>query len=432
MTNRKYQLFTIISTLTLLVILTFVLIVAFTFGGSYQSPDVVVTYKRNKLTWSAPVEKDTGIASINIFGDPEEGEEHPLIDPTSSGVYYLQLFNAVRRGPVNYTLYLYCDNEIGVPLDFKVTRKQGMTDVDQVPESIAGKEILDMVSGTVDKYSSDVFEIKWHWATESDEKDTEVGNKAAAADSYYTFRLMIVIEDNNSYTWGDGEGTARMLHRAYVKGYPQGDFRPEGNMTRAETAAIFARILANYDETKLKTEENGFNDVPFGQWYTKYVARVEYSQVVNGYPDGSYRPDGFITRAEFAAVCVRYFESRTETLQKAELSFTDFDSSHWSYEIVQKAVHQGFVNGYPDGTFKPDDYITRAEVVTVVNRMLDRSADVEFINNNFSELTHFTDLNDKNYWAFYEIYEAANNHHARGITREIWLDLLKPVGMTKN
>ena len=233
--------------------------------------------------------------------------------------------------------------------------------------------------------------------------------------------MLVVIEDNNSYYTDLLSGSVRLYHRAYVFGYPEGDFRPEGNTSRAETAAIFARILANYDEDSLKDVTSDFTDVFEDKWYAKYVSRLEGS-IINGYPDGSFKPDGKITRAEFAAICVRYFEDTVGEIEKEKISFTDLERSHWAYEYIQKAVKQKYIGGYPDRSVKPDENITRAEVVTVVNRMLERAADKDFVDKNLSSLASFTDLKDKSYWAYYDIYEAANNHHLKKLRKtEYWI-----------
>ncbi len=444
MTNRKYRIFTAVSLLSLLVIVTSVFVFAFTFGGDSNNPDASMYYTGRRVIWTFP-ERTDDVATLTLFGEPEQGEEHPLIMPGSHGEYYIRFYNAIYQGPINYTFYLYCDNPLGAPLSFdidNVTKPEGTTkDVEYIPKSIGEDRFLAALGGTLDKKKTETFKITWEWPFEAesedindknawDERDTAIGNAAVNPenDSLYTFRLMLVIEDNNIYKVGTGSGEARILHRAYVKGYPEGDFRPEGNMTRAETSAIFARILANYDESKLDTGVTSFGDVPIGQWYAKYISMCEYSRLINGYPDGTFKPDGSITRAEFAALCVRYYEKciGEEVPTDNELGFSDLDTSHWAYEILQKAVECGYINGYPDGTVKPDSPIRRSEVVTVVNRLLERSPDKEFIDKNMRDIVRFTDLTDTSYWAFYEICEASTNHIGnRALGDEIWVEIME-------
>lgn len=229
----------------------------------------------------------------------------------------------------------------------------------------------------------------------------------------YTINVLIVVEDNNSYSSGSGSSGARLLHRKYIAGYPDGTFKPENNMARSEVSAIFARILADYNEDNLTSTKTGFDDVSANDWCAKYIARLSTSGIIKGYGDGTFKPNNPITRAEFATICVRFFEGRTESIKDAESDFTDVTNDHWAKDYIDKAAKKGFVTGYPDGSFKPDSYITRAEVVTVVNRMLSRYPDKKYIDKNVDKLTAFTDVTDNTHWAYYEIFEAANDHHTR-------------------
>ncbi len=432
MTAKKRNTITLISLLTLMVIITTVFVLAFTFAGSPEAPDSIATYSRGKLTWSGVSVDGAGVADLGIFGDHAPGEL-PLIHPYSKGTYYLRLKNDVV-GTVGYSLYFYTDNPTEIPLEFNVTRTNEMSDVLAIPVELMGKQIVTSVSGIVDGRNMRNLEVKWNWKTESDLKDTQLGDKAVSEDLIYTIKLLVVIEDNNSYSEGFGGGGAavggasgaRILHRNYILGYPEGDFRPENNIARSEVSAIFARILANYDEDSLKDTNADFLDVKSEDWHAKYITRLEDSNIVSGYPDDTFRPDDFITRAEFAAVCVRFFESRAGTIKNASSDFNDIDDSHWAKEYIDKSQKQGFVTGYPDGSVRPDAFITRAEVVAGVNRMLSRYPDKTYIDNNLDNLIEFTDIQDNTYWAYYEIYEAANIHHTIvSYKAETWHGVIK-------
>lgn len=210
-----------------------------------------------------------------------------------------------------------------------------------------------------------------------------------------------------------GSGSTKMLRRAYVVGRPNDYFEPESPITRAETATIFARIFANYNEDNLISTDTKFNDVTATDWFSKYISRCEDENIIFGY-EGYFRPSDNITRAEFAAICVRFFEKRSgSTIKPAGIAFTDFETNHWAYDTIKKAYANGYVTGYPDGTLKADNTITRAEAVTIVNRMLERIPDKEYINNNLHKLIDFIDVRDNTYWAYYEIFEAANTHYIR-------------------
>lgn len=397
-----------------LICLTGVLAIRFTFAGNPEAPDATVTYTKNNMQWDIPTD-GSGTADLGIFGEAGEDEQYPLVHPFSGDTYYLRLKNGVR-GQIGYSMYIYCENEHDIPLEFKVTKTEDMKNISKInyPASLKDKEVLAAVSGAVDGYNLKDFEIDWSWKTKSDETDTEIGDAAVDEDLLYTINVLMIIEDNNIYRANGGKGIdtqkARLLHRHYMLGYPEGDFRPEGNITRAEVSAMFARILANYNEDVMTETKTDFPDVPEDKWHAKYIAFLRDKDIISGYPDGSFAPDKKITRAEFAAVCVRYVENQTGNLKPEDISFTDFSKNHWAKEYIRKAYAEGYIVGFPDGTLKADDEITRAEAVTIVNRILGRSADVNYVDTHLHLLNHFWDLEDNTYWAYYEIYEAANTH----------------------
>lgn len=249
--------------------------------------------------------------------------------------------------------------------------------------------------------------------------DKSVGNnyqnKSLRAD--FSWWYMPEISGGGGGTGGSsikpGTGTTKLLRRAYVIGRPNNLFEPESPITRAEVATIFARLFADYNEDNLISKDTSFKDVGENEWFTKYISRCEDENIIFGY-EGYFRPSDNITRAEFAAICVRFFENRSDsTIKPADIAFTDFNSSHWAYETIRKAYANGYVAGYPDGTLRADNTITRAEAVTIVNRMLERIPDKEYIDNNLHKLIDFIDVRDNTYWAYYEIFEAANTHYIR-------------------
>ncbi len=418
------RIISIILVLLLLLAVTTVLMISFTFAGNPEVPDVTAKYRRNELLWDAPTNV-YGVALLDLFGEPEQDEELPLIHPFSEGTYNIRLDNLVQ-GTIGYDIYLYAENPHAIPLEFKVQRDETMREADIIPQELTDKEILDKFSGTIGGRERKNFQIDWKWETESDEKDTEIGDEAVGQVLEYKFNVMIVVEDNNFYTSvmsGTDSAGVKMRHRAYIKGYPDGEFKPEGSITRAEVSAIFARILSNYDESLMKDRETDFSDVVPSRWYSMYIAKLLDCGVITGYDDGLFRPDRSITRAEFATMCIRFFELRIDDPEyayeknenrlnpDAKVDFYDIPEGHWAREYIDKAAKREFVNGYPDGSFKPDAFITRAEAVTIVNRMLCRYYDKNYIDWNYSELLNFSDLTDSNYWAYYEIFEAANEHH---------------------
>lgn len=191
-------------------------------------------------------------------------------------------------------------------------------------------------------------------------------------------------------------------HYTFLVGYPDGSFGPSRNMTRAEVTTMFARLLTEQIEPD-KTYTNTFNDVPKSHWAANYIGYMQQFGIINGY-NGSFRPNDPVTRAEFAAIA-----SRFEKLTEGTKSFSDVPSTHWAAKYINFAATRGWVTGYPDGTFKPGNPITRAEVATVTCRLLERIADQDYIRNHPHELRTFHDMTE-NHWAYWYAMEAANGH----------------------
>ena len=208
------------------------------------------------------------------------------------------------------------------------------------------------------------------------------------------------------------------IHNAYITGYPDGTVRPDKTITRAEAAVMFYNLL---DEKSGYI--NTFTDVPENQWYSEAVITLAGMGVVNGYLDGTFRPDAPITRAEFVTMAVNFAKAGNGTY----CSFADVSQDMWYYGAVAKASEKGWIGGYPDGTFGPERYITRAEVTVIINRMENREADMEFIAENMKDMNTFTDL-PSSHWAYSSMMEAANGHkyvRGEGYVKEIWIETNK-------
>ncbi len=198
-------------------------------------------------------------------------------------------------------------------------------------------------------------------------------------------------------------------HLAYIVGYPDGTFRPDGNMSRAEAATIFARLISEEKGEKISGTKTSFTDVNKNDWYINYVSYLERYNIINGYNDGTFRPEDFVTRAEFVAMSVRFYNLFEDVKSVSDTTkYTDITSKYWAVKDISYATSKKWLNGYADGTFKPDINITRAEVVTVVNRATNRIADEDFISKNLSVMNKFTDLRNNNSWNFADIISAAN------------------------
>lgn len=208
-------------------------------------------------------------------------------------------------------------------------------------------------------------------------------------------------------------------HYQYLIGYSDDTFRPENNMTREEVAVMFSRLLKN-QPAKGAVYNYNFNDVEKDRWSITAISYMSEMEIIKGYPDGSFRPQTSITRAEFASIATKFAE-----LTEGNKTFNDLTKDHWAYDLVSRAATAGWINGYPDGSFKPDNKITRAEVVSITNLMLNRKADEEYIDNNLDKLLKYKDVT-KNHWAYYKIFEATNGHdfvRDRNKIDEEWKDI---------
>lgn len=193
-------------------------------------------------------------------------------------------------------------------------------------------------------------------------------------------------------------------HKAYMFGYPDWTFLPNNNMTRAEVTAMFARLLKNYPSINVKYNLP-YSDVFEGDWYYPAVGFMTENNIIKGYEDGTFRPNAPITRAEFATIASKF----DEIIGGDVKGFYDVPASHWALKYINSAYERGWVTGYEDGSFRPDRNITRAEVVTVTNKMLIRYADVDYVRAHRDLLINFKDL-DESHWAYFNIMEATHGH----------------------
>lgn len=202
-------------------------------------------------------------------------------------------------------------------------------------------------------------------------------------------------------------------HKAYIYGYNDGTFKADDAMTRSEAAAIFARLIAE-EKDETVTGKATFSDVDAKNWAYHYIGYLEKYDIIKGYADGTFGPDAPVTRAEFVTMAVRYYALFND-VKKGDytVNYKDLAKSYWAYADIAYAKHIGWLNGYADGTFKGDNHITRAEVVTVTNHATGRTPDEDYINKNVSTLNKFTDFKNNSHWGYYDIMEAANTH--RGV-----------------
>ena len=270
-------------------------------------------------------------------------------------------------------------------------------------------------------------------------KDVLVNGKSVGAVSTYTFEN---VEKNHeihatfarNHTPGhptqpeqpkveipddDALGLNTTDHFAYIIGYPDGTVQPGGQITRAEVATIFFRLLTDDVRDENLTKTNRYSDVAATAWYNTAVSTLSSMGIITGYPDGTFRPNAAITRAEFAAIAARFDHDGDKTAAK----FSDI-ATHWAKDEISIAYNNGWITGYPDGTFGPQRDITRAETMTLVNRVLNRQPETE--DDLLPNMAVWTDNANPKAWYYLAVQEATNSHYYEFKTNskyEKWTEL---------
>ena len=266
-------------------------------------------------------------------------------------------------------------------------------------------------------------------------KDVLVDGKSVGAVSTYTFENVV---DNHTIhaTFArkhtptpstptveipddDALGLNTTDHFAYIVGYGNGEVRPQNNITRAEVATIFFRLLTDDVRDENLTKTNRYSDVAATSWYNTAVSTLSSMGIITGYPDGTFRPNAAITRAEFAAIAARFDNDGDKTAAK----FSDI-ASHWAKDEISIAYNNGWITGYPNSTFGPQRDITRAETMTLVNRVLNRQPETE--DDLLPNMTVWTDNANPKAWYYLAVQEATNSHYYEFKTNsqyEKWTEL---------
>ncbi len=236
-------------------------------------------------------------------------------------------------------------------------------------------------------------------------------------------------ESSSSDTVKVGPQLNRDDHVAYIMGYPDGTVQPKGEITRAEACTIFFRLLTDSSRDYYFSKTNDYTDVNAGDWFNNAISTLSNAGIVTGYNDGTFRPNQPITRGEMAKIIANF-----ANLNKGTKSFTDL-SGHWSKTYVELAAGNGWIAGYPDSSFRPDQKITRAETVTMINRVLERVPAKELRLLSRSIMLTFPDNNPGD-WYYIAIQEASNSHeYQRSVYEttgdEMWTKLIDNVDWTK-
>ena len=242
--------------------------------------------------------------------------------------------------------------------------------------------------------------------------DVLVDGESVGAVSRYTFETVrknhTIEAEFRAVEKAPDTGVDRWLnttdHMAYLNGYGTGLFGPDDHMTRAQAAQMFYNLLLDQEVSAAVR----FTDVPADAWYARAVETLASLGMVKGVGGGKFAPERTITRAEFTVMAMHF----ARLPEGGENPFSDVTSSDWFYDQVVGAVQYGWITGYTDGTFRPEATITRAEVTAITNRLLDRAADEDYVDDHAGELRQFSDVS-ASYWAYHDIVEATNAHSYR-------------------
>lgn len=301
---------------------------------------------------------------------------------------------------------------------------------EKLPAFAEGKDLSDLLTVKVQngQQAPDLTELEW---TENPDGSLTAELTLPNTNETYTFALsfvgndcyesassnaMVVVGQQTSGGGGgsdpgdqpadpDDTGVSDWLntkdHLAYLAGYPGGTFGPDQNMTRAEAAQMFYNLLLEKDE-EITVE---FEDVPADAWYAKPVNTLASLGILSGVGNGRFDPERSITRAEFTVIAMKF----ANTSGGGVNIFSDVNEDDWFYSAVVDSTQYGWINGYPDGTFRPEATISRAEVTVIVNHMLGRAADRPYVIAHEKELNTFGDVN-RGHWGYFHIAEATNAH----------------------
>lgn len=314
---------------------------------------------------------------------------------------YLFLIDEINDGQTNIT---YDESKYWLNLGF-VENAEGEV-------SLAGQRVRKFVDGDTYETVLALENSEWMIVDTSISPVYFENTIDTGKDDYYPIIIPTIINKDTGML-------NKTDHFAYVIGYPDGTVHPNGQITRAEVATIFFRLLRDEVRDGAFTTSNSYSDVAYGKWYNNPISTMSALGIITGYPDGTFKPNKPITRAEFAAIAARF----DETQSGKSATFSDV-IGHWAAKEIGIAYYNDWIKGYPDGTFKPDQNITRAEAMTLINRVLERKPEspADLLTN----MNKWTDNMDTSKWYYLDVQEATNSH---GYTRktfnyELWRQML--------
>ena len=399
--------------------------------GSYAGDSNTITTKDIKSEFVAeltipegleiPADLKATLTENNLFkvkaGDVKRDGNKIIVKMTLKKDYtkFSALYDDVTSVPDTLDLKV-----TGIKVNEKVSDGSKLTVVGNVYGNFKGK-------ATSESGKKEVYNFKWIAEQTEAGKDFIIKDQKDNKTIQYTILVKNQAkpepkpEHNYYYYYLNIEPTLNIDdHYAYMKGYPDKTFGPDKPMTRAEVTMMFARLLKERPE-KGRKYIMPYKDIQENDWYAYAVTFMSEKKLVSGYPDGTFKPNAPITRAEFASIASRF----DSLVDKADLKFSDVSKNHWAYKVICSAEAKGWISGYPDGTFKTEKNITRAEVVSSTNRILNRYADLDFAKAHVQELAPMIDMNDS-HWAYGPVVEAMNGHDYKRLSdgkNERWIRL---------
>lgn len=314
---------------------------------------------------------------------------------------YLFLIDEINDGQTNIT---YDESKYWLNLGF-VENAEGEV-------SLAGQRVRKFVDGDTYETVLALEDSEWMIVDTSISPVYFENTIDTGKDDYYPIIIPTIINKDTGML-------NKTDHFAYVIGYPDGTVHPNGQITRAEVATIFFRLLKDEVRDGAFTTSNSYSDVAYGKWYNNPISTMSALGIITGYPDGTFKPNKPITRAEFAAIAARF----DETQSGKSATFSDV-IGHWAAKEIGIAYANEWIKGYPDGTFKPDQNITRAEAMTMINRVLERKPEspADLLTN----MNKWTDNMDTSKWYYLDVQEATNSHAytRKTFNYELWRQML--------
>lgn len=314
---------------------------------------------------------------------------------------YLFLIDEINDGQTNIT---YDESKYWLNLGF-MENAEGKV-------SLAGQRVRKFVDGDTYETVLALEDSEWMVVDTSISPVYFENTIDTGKDDYYPIIIPTIINKDTGML-------NKTDHFAYVIGYPDGTVHPNGQITRAEVATIFFRLLRDEVRDGAFTTSNSYSDVAYGKWYNNPISTMSALGIITGYPDGTFKPNKPITRAEFAAIAARF----DETQSGKSAIFSDV-IGHWAAKEIGIAYYNDWIKGYPDGTFKPDQNITRAEAMTMINRVLERKPEspADLLTN----MNKWTDNMDTSKWYYLDVQEATNSHAytRKTFNYELWRQML--------